>query len=90
MSNVFLKDPDAVLDYSIDWSQWLPTLDTISTSNWTVPTGITEDSSSNSATIATIMLSGGTLNNDYELVNRIVTAGGRTQDQTIRILVRSR
>ena len=25
----FKKDPDATLDYTLDWSQWLPTGDTI-------------------------------------------------------------
>ena len=40
----FLKDPEAVLDYTVDWGIWLDT-DTISTSNWTVPAGITKDSS---------------------------------------------
>ena len=29
----FVKDPDATLDYSFDWSPWLGT-DTISTSQW--------------------------------------------------------
>ena len=31
----FLKDPDAVLDYSVDWSKWLAG-DQIQTSAWLV------------------------------------------------------
>ena len=31
----FLKDPDAVLDYSVDWSKWLAG-DQIETSTWFV------------------------------------------------------
>ena len=81
------KDPDAVKDYSIDWSAWLGS-DTISTSEWTVPSGITKDSDSNTTTVTTIWLSGGTAGTDYELVNRIVTAAGRTEDKTVIVRVR--
>lgn len=81
---VFAKDPNAVLDYQINWAAWLGT-DTISTSAWTVPSGITQTSASNTTTTATIWLSGGTAGAQYDLVNRIVTAGGRTDDRTITI-----
>lgn len=89
MAQQFIKDPDSVLDYQVDWSDWLDG-DTISTSDWTVPTGITEDSDSNSTTSATIWLSGGTAGNEYECVNQIVTAAGRTADRTIVIKVEER
>ena len=80
------KDPDAVKDYTLDWSDWLDG-DTIATSVWVVPAGITEDSESESATSATIWLSGGTAPNEYEITNRITTAGGRSDDRTILICV---
>lgn len=83
------KDPDEVLDYTIDWTARLGS-DTISTSTWIVPTGITEDSNSNTTTATTIWLSGGTVNQIYELTNRVVTAGGRTMDKTVRLPVRSK
>lgn len=89
MPQSFVKDPNAVLDYQINWVTWLGT-DTISSSTWTVPTGITKDSDTSTTTTTTIWLSGGTDGTDYELVNRIVTAAGRTEDRTIRILARSR
>ena len=82
MTQIFLKDPNEVLDYTIDWEEWLDS-DTISTSNWTVATGITQDSASNTATTATIWLSGGTASIRYTATNRIVTAAGRTADRTI-------
>lgn len=84
MPSAFLKDPDAVLDYQIDWSNWLDD-DTISTSSWTVPTGITRDSDTNDTTTATIWLSGGTAGTSYSVVNHIVTADGREEDRTITI-----
>jgi hypothetical protein len=86
---IFFKDPNAVLDYQVDWATWLST-DTIVTSTWTVPTGITKASDTNTTTTTTIWLSGGTANTDYTLVNRITTAAGRTQDQSILITVRDR
>lgn len=79
------KDPNAVLDYSIDWSDWLDT-DTISTSTWTVPTGLTKGTDTTSTTVTTVWLSGGTAGTTYEILNRITTAGGRTQDKTVKLI----
>ena len=86
MAALYRKDPDATLDYVIDWSTWLGA-DTISTDSWVVPTGITKVTDSNTTTTATVWLSCCTLGNTYACVNRIVTAGGRTQDQTIHIQI---
>jgi hypothetical protein len=86
----FTKDPEAILDYYIQWSTWLDG-DTISTSEWTVPDGITEDSDAKtSAGLITIWLSGGALDANYQLVNHIVTAAGREEDQTITIAMRAK
>lgn len=78
------KDPDDVKDYMVDWSDWLGT-DTISTTAWTISSGLTKDSDTNSSTGATIWLSGGTAGDTYQLSNRITTAGGRTADRTFVI-----
>lgn len=85
----FIKDPNAVLDYIIDWTAFLGA-DTISTSTWIVETGITKDSDTRTNTTTTIWLSGGTAGERYYLTNRIVTAGLRTEDRTIGILVREK
>jgi hypothetical protein len=85
----FPKDPNAVLDYKIDWTTWLAG-DTISSSTWIVPSGITKTTESNTTTTTTIWLSGGTADTEYEVVNRIVTAGGRTDDRTLHIFVADR
>lgn len=81
------KDPGAVKDYALDWTAWLGA-DTINTSTWTVPTGITMDSSGNSPTHTAIWLSGGTKGNSYLLSNKVVTVGGRTELRTIEISVK--
>lgn len=83
------KDPNAVLDYTADWSRWLGD-DTIVTSTWILTGGLTEVSSSNTDTSATVFVSGGTAGSSYEATNRITTAGGRTNDRTLRIPVRNR
>lgn len=80
------KDPDSVLDYSIDWSQWLAA-DTIVSSSWTVTSGIAKDSDTNDTTSTTIWVSGGTAGATYSLQNRIVTTAGRTKDVTIDVPV---
>jgi len=85
MPSFFSKDPNEVLDYQIDWEDWLNT-DTILTSSWSIsPTGLTEDSDSNSDTTATIWVSGGTEGEIYTLTNQITTDGGRTAERSIVI-----
>lgn len=82
------KDPDEVKDYGVNWAELLGT-DTISTSTWTVPTGITKDSQSNTTTTTTIWLSGGTAAETYSFDNLITTAGGRTYDRTIKLKMKN-
>ncbi len=83
------KDPDEVLDYVLDWSPRILT-DTIDTSIWIVPSGITKDSDTNTVTSTTIWLSGGTIGTAYVLTNRITTADGRTMDQSCKIKIKEK
>jgi len=91
MSN-FAHDPSAVLDYAVDWSDWLDSGETISASTWTVATGITQTtpSPSNTTTTATIWITGGTAGTYYQLVNHITTSAGRQDDRTITLRVAQR
>ena len=82
----FEKDPNAILDFTVDWTDWLGS-DTIVTGTWIIPSGITEVSRSNTTKISTVFVSGGASGQTYSLVNRINTSGGRTDDRTIFILV---
>jgi hypothetical protein len=109
-----LKDPSDVRTYYIVWASRDATNDgsssdlgelqseTISTSTWIVPTGITKDSDAiagaitlrsvtyDASNITSITLSSGTAGVDYDLVNQIVTSGSRTIERTITILCRDR
>lgn len=89
-TNVFTKDPNATLPYSIDWgANWLGS-DTIADSSWTVPAGLTQVSSSFTTKIATVVISGGTIGQSYDLVNRITTALGYIDERTLTIQVAER
>lgn len=76
------KDPEAVLDYSFDWSRWLDG-DTISSSTWDADDGITVDSDAFGENISTVWLSGGEAGQFYKVTNHIVTAAGRESDRTM-------
>jgi hypothetical protein len=81
-----VKDPNSTLDFVVDWSAWLET-DTISAVSWTVPTGITQTTSSFADTTATIWLMGGTAKAIYLIGCRITTAAGRIEDHSFEILI---
>lgn len=83
---MFLKEPTEVLDYRIDWSDWLDGL-TISTSTWAVPSGVTSEDETNTSTITLIRLSGGTWGETYELQNTIVASNGETETRSILIKI---
>lgn len=83
------KDPDEVLDYEIDWTARLNG-DTIVSSVWTVPSGIVKDSDTFTITTTEIWLSSGVLGRNYAVQNRVVTAGGRTMDQSVNIKIKTK
>lgn len=83
----YLKDPDAVLDYMFDWSDWLASGETITDHTITGETGITVDSSTESAGKVTVWLSGGTAGENYKVACKITTSAGRTDERTIWIKV---
>jgi hypothetical protein len=87
----FTKDPDAVLDYSVDWSLWLGE-DQITGSQWILPPGalLEQVTDTHTATRATIWLRGGEAGKSYVVTNRIVTSGGRTDDRSITVRVEDR
>lgn len=81
------KDPYAQLDYSLDFSNYLPTGDTISTITITAASGITVVSSSNTDTVATAIISGGTAGTIYNVEFKITTANALQDSRNFRIKV---
>jgi len=96
MSNLaitFEKDPSEKLDFTIDWSNELNDVaDSIASSAWTVPGGITEVTDTNTSTAATIWLQGGTDGDSYTLINQITTANSppRIYRQPIIVSVKTK
>lgn len=82
----FTKDPSSVLDYNIDWSDLLGTEDTILSSTWIV-SGLTVVSDSFTDTMTTAIISGGTANSIYQVINMITSVGGLTDSRVIEINV---
>lgn len=84
------KDPDDVLDYSIDWSAVLAQdADTIATIVWTVPAPLAKVSQAEAGSVAVVWISGGVDGTRYPIGCRLTTVGGRTYDRTFDLLVRT-
>ena len=82
------KDPNAKLDYTIDWAQWLGT-DIITDSIWEVSSPeLSIESISNTNTTTTVWLSAGLAGQVYIVTNRITTNLGRIQDQSFRLKIK--
>jgi len=90
MTNVFTKDPDAVLDYKFDWSIWLAESETITAAVIDVPTGLTLDSQDDADTTIIVWLSDGTDGEGYKVTCHITTNQGRTDDRSIYLICRER
>ena len=90
LNNQYLKDPSAVLDRVLDWSDWLADSETISSHVITVDTGLTKDSSTESDGKVTVWLSGGTAGINYKVACLITTTAGRTDERTMWIKVMDR
>jgi hypothetical protein len=89
MTNTFIKDPDSVLDYTVNWEDWLDS-DTLSASSWTTPAGLTKDSDAFGDSAATVWLSSGSVGERYSIVNHITTDAGRQEDQTLVIICKQK
>lgn len=84
------KDPNEVLDYSIDWSQRLNG-DVINASSWTVGGTLVAANTSFSNTVSTVWLSGGTANSaPLSCKCQITTLAGRTMDQSVQIVIQNK
>jgi hypothetical protein len=82
------KDPDANLDYAIDWSEWLSSADVVVTSTFAIsPAGLTAGITHNDGLKTSIWLSGGSAGVTYTVTNHVVTEDGRTDDRSFEIVV---
>lgn len=91
---LLLKDPQATLDYEVDWGAEYLSLDAIATSDWEVSPvetgGLTIDGSSADLIIATVKVSGGVPGHVYRLHNRVELVSGRSDRRSILLRVEQR
>ncbi len=91
------KDPSAQLVYYMDWSEWLPTGDTIATASYTLqvrandPAPLVRVSQGvQSNTISYVEISGGGAGKIYTVTASITTADGLVDRRSFRIKVENR
>jgi hypothetical protein len=84
------KDPQEVKTYTMDWTLYLNSGATISTSAWTVTSGITKTSDGIVAgnVKTSILLSGGKIGRDYVCTNTVTTSDGETLESSGVVPVR--
>lgn len=96
------KDPDEILDYSVDWSRFLGVA-TISSVQWSVDNasgvktsitagntvnGIQNVAQTNTNTVATIHLGLGTLNEEYKFYCRMIDSTGSIAERVIKLRIK--
>lgn len=91
LNPVEAKDPDESKIYTMDWTEGLNDTATISTSTWTVTSGITNaaDTIVTGSLKTTLRLTGGTAGATYTCTNRITTSDGETLERSGQVRVRA-
>lgn len=88
------KDPDAILQYGIDWTDWLSAGETVTTSTFQVETtGTGLISLSNSIifdNVTAVTISGGTTGTIYTVMNTITTSESWQDVRRFRVKVEDR
>ncbi len=88
---LFLKDPAALVDYEIEWGDWLAADETLTASSWAVepiePGGLAVAMQTGIGTARRASVSGGVRGHLYRLTNRIATSAGRTDERSLAIRI---
>jgi hypothetical protein len=92
---LLLKDPNAVLDYAIDWgAEYLATDDLLAESSWSVTPdetdGVVVVASAIEDRMTTVQAGGGVAGRLYRLINRVVTQSGRIDERSLTLRVENR
>ncbi len=91
---VLLKDPEAALDYAVDWGLEYLAADTLAQSDWRVtpvePGGVSVVGSAFDTKVATVTAAGGVSGHLYQLTNHVVLSSGLTDSRSIVLRVEKR
>jgi hypothetical protein len=86
-------DPQARLDYYVNWAQWLADGETITDATWTVTNHDTPPDITDTITSTTqpgVWVTDAVLGDNLRLTCHIVTSEGREDDRTLSLIVRQR
>lgn len=90
ISDRFDKQPAEIQDYDIDFTEYLTAMaDTGLSHTATADTGITLSTSTLTAGVVKVWLSGGTHGTNYKVTATLTTTGGRVKEHEILIRVRA-
>ena len=91
-------DPNEIQAYSVDWSRFLNTGDTISSVAWlingtvTASYGIVDNLTlvqpTNTTTVATVRITGGNVGQKYKIGCRVTTSDGLVYERSIFLTIR--
>ena len=91
---IFLKDPQAGIDYAVDWGQGYLQGQTITGSVWNVTPddaeGVRVTGELGSATRTAATLAGGEPGKVYRVANRVTLSDGRTDERSVTLRVEER
>ena len=91
---LLLKDPEAVLDYAVDWGIEYLGGDALTESSWMVSPaeagGLSIVSSRFDLMVSTVQVGGWNAGRIYRLTNHVVTAEGREDSRSIVLRVEKR
>lgn len=83
------KQPPEVLDYDVDYSEWLTAQDNVESATVAIqPPGLTVDNVFINDPRVKIWLSGGTNGVTYKVTVTTVTADGRTKEDEFKVRVK--
>ncbi len=84
----FTKQPNDVLDYTIDLTKWMASGDTVSSSTASAsPSGLTVSVTNGTTSSPKVWASGGTDGKEYQITLTVVTTGGRTKEFEFKLVV---
>lgn len=91
---MFLKDPDAAVDYRVDWAAALSAEVELAASVWSVvpsePFGLVVDAQQMAGGIATARLSGGVAGHVYHVGNKVTFSDGSVDERSLVVRVEER
>ena len=91
---IFLKDPEATLDYAVDWSAGYFDGQTISTSAWAVAPladdGVVVASQLIDGGRTVALLAGGRPGETYRITNSVTLSDGRSDERILLLRVEDR